>query len=81
MIDVDVQRAMDDPDHPGLRIAGRFVGLTKYAELLSRYLPHVKDQERLRFMAQLRRRGVRGHLDQDELEEIEWITKELIRTH
>ena len=81
MIDVDVQRAMDDPDHPGLRIAGRFVGLTKYAELLSRYLPHVKDQERLRFMAQLRRRGVRGHLDQDELAEIEWITKELIRTH
>lgn len=68
MIDIDVRRAMEHPDHPGLRIAGRFVGLDKYADLLSRYLPHVKDQERLLFMAQLRRRSVREHVDQDELE-------------
>lgn len=63
---------MDDPSYPGLRIAGRFVGLVKYAELLSQYLPHIKDQERMRFMAQVKQRFQKGgskHLDKDEIEE------------
>ena len=48
--------AIDDPDYPGLRIAGEFGAVEQYLLLLSEYLPMVREQTRLRSEMELERK-------------------------
>ena len=80
MIVFNLDKALEDPDYPGLRIAGEFTAVEQYLTLLSEYLPTVRDQTRLRSEAELRRKYPQ-HLRADfaeEYEQIEWVSNTLV---
>jgi len=80
MIDLDIDRLMDEEAYPVLRIAGEFAALGKYLQLLDRFLPHIKGQTALAENARLRRdfKGLSRDDLRDYYDELEWVTESLV---
>lgn len=80
MVDFDLDLAIDDPDYPGLRIAGEFVALERYFELLQETVPYVRDQYALRFRRELERKHPEGPIAEivERNKELSWVTNCLV---
>lgn len=72
--------AIDDPDYPGLRIAGEFGAVEQYLLLLSEYLPMVREQTRLRSEIELERKYPKHSRVgfSDEYDQIKWVSDTLV---
>lgn len=80
MIDIDVIRAFDESDYPGLKVAGTFVELEEYLKRLSEVVQYARDQALVRFRAEIQRKAPSlstGDLE-EKLDEIKWITEDLV---
>ncbi len=72
--------SLDDPDYPGLRIAGAFVELNKYLDKLAEVVPYAQDQEIVRLRVEIKRQALSlGMADlKDKIEEVKWVAEELV---
>lgn len=80
MVDFDLDLAIDDPDYPGLRIAGEFMALERHLELLQGTVPYVRDQYVLRFRRELERKYSEGPIAEivERNKELSWVTNRLV---
>lgn len=72
--------AIDDPDYPGLRIAGEFGAVEQYLVLLLEYLPMAREQTRLHSEMELKRKYPKhSRVDfSDDYDQIEWVSDTLV---
>jgi hypothetical protein len=79
MIDFDLDLAINDPDYPGLTIAGEFNALRQHLELLQRGVPYVRDQFALRFRRELESKYPKGAvIFPDDKERLAWVADCLV---
>lgn len=80
MITFNLSMSLDDPEYPGLRIAGTFVELNKYLDKLAEVVPYAQDQEIVRLRAEIKKQARSlGMADlKDKIEESRWVAEDLV---
>lgn len=82
MIDLDIDRLIDDEDYPALEISVRFGAVERYLNLLLEFVPHTQDQTLVRFKAEMERKASKLSAEDfiDELEHVKSEIENLIPT-
>lgn len=79
MIEIDVERNMNDPDEPSLPAAGRVQSVDEYLEVLDEFMPLIQKQLLIRARARAdSERQKRGEIDSDSQESTRWIARQLV---
>lgn len=80
MIEIDLDRALDDAHEPSLPIAGRFTALGQYIEVLEEFVPQIQDQLLVRSKARIEAALAYNASDVavEEIENAKWMVLDLV---